>query len=40
MREMEDYMVDLLDVTVIELEIVPDKGGGEALASLIRLRLG
>ena len=38
-REVEDYKVDLLDVTVVELEIVPDKSGGEARASLESLRL-
>jgi hypothetical protein len=38
-QELEDYGVDLLDVTVIELEIVPDKSGGEARASLESLRL-
>jgi hypothetical protein len=39
MREVENYSVDLLDVTVVELEIVPDKSGGEARASLASLRL-
>ncbi len=38
-REVEDYAVDLLDVTVMELEIVPDRSGGEAHASLDSLRL-
>src|SRR5258708_7909874 len=38
-QELEDYSVDLLDVTVMELEIVPDKSGGEARASLESLRL-
>ena len=38
-QELEDYGIDLLDVTVIELEIVPDKSGGEARASLESLRL-
>jgi hypothetical protein len=38
-QELEDYSVDLLDVTVIELEIVPNKSGGEARASLESLRL-
>ena len=37
-REVEDYKVDLLDVTVMELEIVPDKSG-VAQASLSSLRL-
>ena len=38
-REVEDYSVDLSDLTVMELEIVPDKNGGEARASLESLRL-
>ncbi len=38
-REIEDYAVDLSDVTVLELKIVPDKSGGEARASLASLRL-
>jgi hypothetical protein len=38
-RETEDYSVELSDVTVLELKIVPDKSGGEARASLESLRL-
>jgi hypothetical protein len=38
-RETEDYSVELLDVIVLELKIVPDKSGGEARASLESLRL-
>ena len=38
-REVENYSVDLFDVTVMELEIVPDKSGGRAQASLASLRL-
>ena len=38
-REREDYRVDLLDVTAMELEIVPNKGGGEVVASLESLRM-
>ena len=38
-RETEDYSVQLSDVTVLELKIVPDKSGGEARASLESLRL-
>jgi hypothetical protein len=38
-REVEDYSVDLSSVTVVELEIVSDKSGGEARASLESLRL-
>jgi hypothetical protein len=39
-RETEDYAVELSDVTAIELNIVPDKSGGEVRASLECLRLG
>ncbi len=38
-REIEDYAVDLFDVTVLELIIVPDNSGGEARASLVKMRL-
>ena len=38
-RQMEDYSVNLSDLTVMELEIVPDKSGGGAWASLESLRL-
>jgi hypothetical protein len=38
-RETEDYTVELGDVTVLELRIVPDTNGGEARASLASLRL-
>jgi hypothetical protein len=38
-REIEDYQVDLSDVTVIELVIVPDKSREAAHASLKSLRL-
>jgi hypothetical protein len=38
-RESEDYVVKLSDVTVLELRIVPDKSGGEAHASLASLRV-
>jgi hypothetical protein len=34
-----DYAVELSDVTAIELNIVPDKSGGEARASIECLRL-
>jgi hypothetical protein len=39
-RELEDYAVELSAVTVLELIIVPDKGGGAARASLASLCLG
>jgi len=39
MREVEDYGVDLSDVTVLELIIVPDINRGSARASLKSLRL-
>jgi hypothetical protein len=38
-QELEDYLVDLTDLTVMELEIIPDKSGGEARASLESMRL-
>ncbi len=38
-RETEDYAVELSDVTVLELIIVPDQSGGAARASLATLRL-
>ena len=38
-RETEDYNVHLSDVSILELEIVPEKSGGEARASLLSLRL-
>src|SRR5260370_5266123 len=34
-REMEDYAVELSEVTVLELTIVPDKSGGATPASLV-----
>jgi hypothetical protein len=37
--EREDYAVDLDGVTTLELNIVPDIGGGPARASLAQLRL-
>lgn len=37
--EKEDYNVELPDVTVLELSIVPDIGGRQAIASLAQLRL-
>ena len=38
-RELEDYRVELAGVTVLELNIVPDKNGGRARASVAQLRL-
>lgn len=37
--EVEDYTVNLTDVTGLELRIVPDVSGGNARASLKELRL-
>ncbi len=37
--ETEDYRVDLLGVTLLELSIIPDISGGSAHASLAQLRL-
>ena len=38
-REIEDYQVELSDVTVLELVIVPDNRRGAARASLKSMRL-
>jgi len=38
-REVEEYQVELSEVTVLELVIVPDNSGGTARASLKSLRL-
>jgi hypothetical protein len=38
-REIEDYAVDLSNVGVLELIITPDKSGGEARASLVKMRI-
>jgi hypothetical protein len=38
-REIEEYRVELSDVAVLELTIVPDISGGSARASLKSLRL-
>jgi hypothetical protein len=38
-REVEEYQVELSNVTVLELVIVPSMSGGTARASLQRLRL-
>jgi hypothetical protein len=37
--ETEDHHVELPAVTVLELTIIPDTGGGEAIASLQQMRL-
>jgi hypothetical protein len=38
--EFEDYAVDLVGVTVLELTIVPDISGGDARASMRQARIG
>lgn len=38
-REVEDYRVDLLNATVIELSIIPNISGGTSRASLKSMRL-
>ena len=38
-RESEDYTVDLVGVTALELKIVPDISGGDARASVAQLRI-
>ncbi|MBF8305180.1 MAG: hypothetical protein HW398_368, partial [Acidobacteria bacterium] len=37
--QAEDHRVELSGVTVLELNIIPDKSGGNAIASLAQLRL-
>ncbi len=37
--QTEDHRVELSGVTVLELNIIPDKSGGNAIASLAQLRL-
>jgi hypothetical protein len=39
MREIEDYAVNLSNVTVLDLIIEPDKENHKARASLLSLRL-
>jgi hypothetical protein len=39
MREVEEYQVELSNVTILELSIVPNTSGGPARASLKSLRL-
>jgi len=38
-RELEDYVVDLVGLTMLELSIIPDISGGGTRASLAQLRL-
>ena len=38
-REVEDYDIDLVGVTALELKIVPEISGGRARASLVQLRV-
>jgi hypothetical protein len=38
-REIEDYAVELSEVKILELMIIPDKNGGEVRASLASMRL-
>ncbi|MDV6032757.1 MAG: carbohydrate-binding protein [Phycisphaera sp. RhM] len=38
-QESEEYRVDLSNVTALELKLTPDVSGGEARATLARLRL-
>ena len=37
--EIEDYRVDLTDVAMLELMIMPDMSGGPAQASLLKMRI-
>jgi hypothetical protein len=38
-HETEDYRVDLVGVTVLELAIIPNVTGGDAQASLAEMRV-
>ena len=38
-RELEDYTVNLDDVLILEINIIPDISGGNARATLARLRI-
>jgi len=38
-REREDYAVNLVDVSALELSIVPDISGGDAVATLQQFRI-
>jgi hypothetical protein len=38
-RDIEDYEVDLVGLTVLEISISPDISGGSAIASIAELRL-
>ena len=38
-REIEDYEVDLIGLTALEISISPDMSGGSACASIAELRL-
>jgi hypothetical protein len=38
--ESEDYVVDLMAVSILELTIDPDRGAGQAFATLAEWRLG
>jgi hypothetical protein len=38
-RQFEDYTVDLNDVAILELRIIPDISGGDGRASLTAIRL-
>jgi hypothetical protein len=38
-REIEDYEVELIGLTVLEISIIPDISGGSARASIAELRL-
>ena len=38
-RQIEDYAVDLKQLSVLELRIIPDISGGDVHAALTRLRL-
>ena len=39
-EELEDYKVDLANVSVLELALIPDLNGSGAIASLFKWRVG
>jgi hypothetical protein len=38
-RELESFSVSLTNVCVLELHIIPDRGGGDAVATLAQMRV-
>ncbi len=38
-RETEDHQVELASVTILELQIIPEISGGDAIASLLKMQI-